>query len=102
MKRKQVSKEMQHKVEKYLSYLFENKNELVSEEQTALSLLSDTLQGELKREINGKALRDNIIFQVIFGSKFLAILSNNLEEKIFSPNEVIFDVITPYMLLSNS
>lgn len=92
MKRKNVPKEMQNKVQKYLDYLFENNNETIAEENGALHLLSENLQEELKREINGKVLREDFLFQVVFGTKFLAIVSKTLEEKIYSPGEIVFDV----------
>jgi len=91
MKRRNVPKDMQITIKRYLDYLFEHQSETISEEKHALSLLSDNLQGELTKIINGKALRENALFQINFGSKFLSVMSKELEESIYSPQEIIFD-----------
>ncbi len=93
MKRRNVPKDMQITIKRYLDYLFEHQSETISEEKHALSLLSDNLQAELTKIINGKALRENVFFQVNFGSKFLSAMSQKLQENIYSPQEVIFDVM---------
>jgi len=91
MSRKQLSKETQSRVNQYMDYLFESQNENKSDENTILAMLSDGIQEQIKREINGKVLKENKLFQRIFGTKFLALLSHHLEEKIYSPSEIIYD-----------
>jgi len=92
MKRRNVPKDMQITIKRYLDYLFEHQSETISEEKHALNLLSDNLQVELTTIINGKALRESAFFQINFGSKFLSAMSQKLTENIYSPQEVIFDV----------
>jgi len=91
MSRKQLTKETQSRVNQYMDYLFESQNENKSDENTILAMLSDGIQEQIKREINGKVLKENKLFQRIFGTKFLALLSHHLEEKIYSPSEIIYD-----------
>jgi hypothetical protein len=92
MDQKKVSKNIRSKVIHYLDYMIETQKHGKMVEDQLFSILSDNIRTELKRDINGQVLRDNALLQRNFGNKFLSILSNSLEEKIFSPGEVIFDV----------
>ena len=93
MRRKYLSKETQLRVQEYLNYLFESQNEAKAEEDAILAMLSDGIQEQIRKEISGKVLKENPIFQVLFGNKFLFTLSHYLEERTYSPEEIIFDVI---------
>jgi len=99
LKKNDLSKEMQARAKEYLEYLFENNKQTIAEEGEALALLSNNLQSEIKNEINVKIIKTNPLFKSLFGSKFLSMLSNCLEEKICSPNEIIFDVKSLFFIL---
>ena len=92
MVKKEVSKKTQTKVRKYLDYILETENDNRIQDENILSILSENLKNEILREINGKVLRENALFHHNFGTKFLAVLYNHLEEITFTPSEVIFDV----------
>jgi hypothetical protein len=92
MARKQLSKKTQNKVRKYLEYLIETENENKLLEENVLSTFSEGLRDEILKEINGKVLREQKLFQNNFGTNFLSQLYNYLEEKTFAPSEVIFNV----------
>lgn len=92
MDQKRVSKNIRSKVIHYLDYMIETQKHGKMVEDQLFSILSDNIRAELKKDINGQVLRENALLQKNFGNKFLSILSNSLEEKIFSPGEVIFDV----------
>jgi len=92
LKRNELSKETQTRAIEYLDYLFQNRKETISEEANALALLSSHLQSDIKKEMNSKILRSNVIFKANFGTTFLYTVSTFLQEKILSPNELIFDV----------
>jgi len=84
-----------------MDYLFETKNEGKAEEVETLGMLSEGLQEHIKREINGKTLKENLLFQTSFGTKFLFLFSHYLEERIYSPNEIIYDVKKIFLLCFN-
>lgn len=96
MQEKNVSKQFRHKVLQYLEYTTESQNQTKDVEDEIFPSLSTNLQNELKKDINGQVLRDNLLFQSTFGSTFRSALSYYLEEHTYSPGEVIFDVKIEY------
>lgn len=92
MEEKNVSKQLRNKVTQYMEYMAESQKQSKESEEKIYSALSETLQNELKKDINGQVLRDNVLFQSTFGTTFRNALSYYLEEQSFSPGEIIFDV----------
>lgn len=93
MDQKNVSRNIRTKVIHYLDYMIETQKHGKVVEEQLFSILSDSIKNELKKDVNGQVLRENPLLQKNFGTKFRGILSNSLEEKIFSPGETIFDVL---------
>jgi hypothetical protein len=92
MAKKELSKKTQLKVRKYLEHLLETENENKLLEENVLSTFSESLREEIVKEIHGKVLRESKLFHNNFGTKFMSELYNYLEEKTYSPGEIIFDV----------
>ena len=101
MDQKKVSKTIRSKVIHYLDYMIETQKDGKMAEEQLFSILSENIREELKKDVNGQVLRENALLQKNFGNKFLSILSNHLEEKIYSPGEVIFDVKSYSLRLIN-
>lgn len=101
MQEKNVSKQFRHKVLQYLDYTTESQSETRDVEDEIFTSLSVNLQNELKKDINGQVLRDNLLFQSTFGSTFRSALSYYLEDQTFSPGEIIYTVriiIIPFLI----
>lgn len=92
MKRKNLSKDTQTRVNHYLDYIFESQNEGKAEEDAIVAMLSEGIQAQIMKEVNGRVLKENRLFQSLFGTNFLSLISHYLEEKIYAPGEILFDV----------
>ena len=93
MEDKNVSKPLRNKVIQYLDYMAETQKQDKMAEETIFSSLSESLQTDLKKDINGQVLRESLLFQSTFGSTFRNALSYSLVQQTLSPGEIIFDVI---------
>lgn len=92
MEQTNISKPLRSKVIQYLDYMSQNEQYAKLKDGHVFSVLSDSLRDELRKDINGQVLREDILFQKYFDSKFLGILSYKLVEKTFAPGEYIFNV----------
>jgi len=92
MEDKNVSKPLRNKILQYLDYMAETQKQDKNTEEQVFAALSDALQDDLKKDINGRVLRDSLLFTSTFGSTFRASLSYYLEHQTFSPGQIIFDV----------
>ena len=88
----EVTKSLRAKVIQYLDYMNENQKHGKLAEEQVFSVLSESLKEEIRKDINGKVLRENTLFQQNFDVRFLSLLSYKLEERTFSPGQIIFDV----------
>jgi hyperpolarization activated cyclic nucleotide-gated potassium channel 2 len=88
MKKRQVSKDVQMRVRKYLEYTLDNENAKLDEENL-MELLSEHLRQELVSEINGRILTKYNIF-MDFSDRFLMEVTFIMKEKLFGADETIF------------
>jgi len=93
MHKMNVSKDLRGKVMQYLDYMKQNQKYGKFGGDQVFSILSENLRDEIRKDINGQVLREDKILLKNFDSKFLSILSYKLEERNFSPGEIIFDEI---------
>ena len=87
-----VSKPLRNKIMQYLDYMAETQKQDKNAEEAVFAALSGALQDDLKKDINGRVLRDSLLFTSTFGSTFRSSLSYYLEHQTFSPGQIIFDV----------
>ena len=89
---KGLQKNTQSKIRKYLEFYLDRENAARIEGDTLMGMLSRKLQEEVVREVNAKILSDSHIFSSNFRRKFLHLVSKDLVEKSFGPDETIFYV----------
>ena len=92
MMKKNIDKQMQARVRKYLEYVIETQRMHKNQDEVVLSMLSTNLREELLNQVNGKVLKENQLFSSKFSSKFIVELSGFLVEHVYSPEEIIFKV----------
>ena len=93
MKKRQVVKDVQIRVKKYLEYTLDNESSKLDEEHL-MELLSDNLKKELIMEINGTILNRFYIFNYIgFTDKLIGKIACLMKEKIYGNEEIILKVI---------
>jgi len=91
MQRKGLTKDIQARAKKYLEFTLDNDDGIKLEESAVLDELSSNLKQEVYKQINGKFLSETPIFNRYFSRRFLHQLSRELNEKSYSPGEIIFD-----------
>ena len=92
MKKKQVNKELQIKIKKYLEYALNEETSLSVGESSIHSILSESLKKELINEIHGRVLMASPLFYKVFDRSFLAKITYIMQEKLYSPEDMIFFV----------
>jgi len=93
LNKNEVDINFQRKIKQYMEFKLDHERTLRDSDQVILDSISGSLKGELLRQINGKVLKNNTLFQKAFGSHFLLSLSMGLDEKVLAPDEIIFRVI---------
>lgn len=94
MKQKGVNRELQIKVKKYLEYALNEESAHYLGDNSIYSMLSETLKFELLNQIQGKVLKSNKLFVTTFSVELLRKTIEIMEERIYSPDDVISLVIT--------
>lgn len=101
LNKNEVDSGFQRKIKEYMEFKLENERTLRKSDQVILDQISGSLKTELLRQVNGKVLKNNALFQRTFGSQFLLSLSMCLDEKVLAPDEFIFKVIKRVILSYN-
>jgi len=92
MNDKALNKDIQSKIRKYLEFYLNRENAARIEGDGILRMLSVNLQEEIVREVNAKVLSDSYMFSSNFRKRFLYIVSKDLIERSFGPDETVFNV----------
>ena len=92
MKRKNISKELQFQVRRYIEYLHNEENEDFQKGQTLIKTLPNDMQNKILIENNKDKIFKYNFFKMNFSEEFLQNLCLKVNELTFSPEEVIFDV----------
>ena len=92
MNEKGLNKNMQNKIRKYLEFYLNKENSARMENDKIKETLSQNLQDELVREINAKIMSDTYMFYTNFRKSFIYIVSKDLVERSFGPEETIYNV----------
>jgi len=90
LNKNEVDVNFQRKIKQYMEFKLDHEKTLRDSDQVILDSISGSLKSELLRQINGKVLKNNVLFNKAFGSHFLLSLSMGLEEKVLAPDEIIF------------
>ena len=90
MNEKGLHKDIQSKIRKYLEFYLDRENTAKIEGDYIMKMLSPNLQEELVREVNAKTIHDCYIFSSNFRKRFLYIVSKDLVERSFGPDETIY------------
>lgn len=92
MREKGLSKDIQHRIRRYLEFYLAKENALRTEGDNTIQLLSQSLKDDIIKEVNAKLLNDTYMFSFNFRKKFLYLISRDFTEKAFGPDEIIFRV----------
>lgn len=92
LNKNEVDGGFQRKIKQYMEFKLDHEKTLRDSDQIILDSISGSLKAELLRQVNGKVLKNNSLFQKSFGSHFLLSLSMSLNEKVLAPDEFIFRV----------
>lgn len=90
MTEKGLHKDIQSKIRKYLEFYLDRENTAKIEGDYIMKMLSPNLQEELVREVNAKTIHDCYIFSSNFRKRFLYIVSKDMIERSFGPDETIY------------
>ena len=91
MKTKSVSRELIYKVQDYINFIYDEKNDIAEDEASqTLKKLSKNLQNQLKKEINSSYVKKISIINDLFSSKTKDKMVFIMEEATYSPGEYIF------------
>lgn len=92
MKIRKVEKNLQMKIKRYVEYMHEENISGYNRGETILNSLPFRLKNELLENIYMKWINDIPILQH-FSKPFLIKLSQKFEEKTYSPEDIIYEVI---------
>ena len=90
MNEKGLPKDVQSKIRKYLEFYLDRENTAKIEGDYIMKMLSPNLQEEIVREVNAKTIIDCYIFSSNFRKKFLYLVSKDLVERSYGPDETVF------------
>jgi len=90
MRKKDLPKDLQFRVRRYLEYLWDNKKQNYLNEKEILSLLSEPLRDELYDHVHGSVIKSCPSFEGL-EMHFIGQLSKLLETETFAPGDVIFE-----------
>jgi hypothetical protein len=91
MRKKELPKDLQFRVRRYLEYLWDNKKQNYLNEKEILSLLSEPLRDELYDHVHGSVIKSCASFEGL-EMHFIGQLSKLLETETFAPGDVIFEL----------
>lgn len=96
----QLPKEMIGRIKKYLEYVLEPDRTIRLTQAIFLKNLSEPLQKEVLQFINGKVLFKTDIFNIHFTKAFVLKLPFLLTERVYGPNEFIYNVNKNFVFLT--
>ena len=92
MSKNNIDESLQVKAKQYVEFKLEHEKALRESDKAILHTLSQTLREQMIRQVNGRIMKNNILFQKSFGSSLLTRLSMNLEEQLLGPDEYLYKV----------
>lgn len=92
MRMRKVDSELQMRIKRYLEYMNEEKISGFHRGEYILDYLSPRLKNELNENIYEKWINNIPILKNNFSSDFLKKLPFLLEEKTYSPDDIIYEV----------
>ena len=90
MKSKNVPKEMQARIRKYIQFTLDPEKRSQLDENSFFKCLSKNLKGEIILFINGNIINQYEIFSSLMSSTLLSKLPFYVNEQIYGPEEMIF------------
>ena len=92
MKFRNINKNLQMKVRRYLEYMDEEEKKGSQRGANLIAGLSQNLIKEIKFEAYNKIFKDIKVFQEYFSAEFLSSLCTKMEEIVSAPEEIICEV----------
>jgi len=89
MVKKNIPRELQVKIKKYLEYALNEETSLSIGEKSIYSMLSESLKNELIFEVQGKMLFQAKVLRRVFSIDFLKATTLLMKEKLYSPEDHI-------------
>lgn len=91
MKKKNIDFELQGRVRTFLEYNFQNQKNS-DKEMDIINKLTTTLKNEVLQQSQGILLNKNLFLSKNFSPGFIQNLAIKMDQKKFSPEEIIFKV----------
>lgn len=93
MKMRKVDKALQSKIKRFIEYMHEEESSGFHRGNRLLNYLQPRLKNELLENIYFKWIMNIPILKNNFSEAFLKCLAVHFEEKTFSPEDIIFEVV---------
>jgi len=90
MQKRNLNKDVQQEVIKYLEFIFEDQNMMNQYENDMFNLLSLELKGKVYEQMNGKLIYENKVLMANFSKRLLYQVSAKIEERTFTPGERVY------------
>jgi len=92
MVKNNIDMNLQLKAKQYIEFKLEHEKAMRETDKAILQTLSQTLRDQMIKQMNGRVMKNNLLFQKSFGSSLLTRLSLKLEEQLLGPDEYIYKV----------
>ena len=93
MKIRKVDKSLQMRIKRYLEYMHDENTSGFHRGELLLTYLSPRLKNELVENIYSKWIHNIPILKENFSELFLKKLATKFEEKTYSPEDIIYEVL---------
>ena len=97
MRQKNVRKDLQVKIKKFLVYSLNEESAIYMENNSIYSLLSNTLRFELMLQVQGRQIKKCRTFDK-FTTSFLHQILDIVTEKLYAPDDIICEVFQRYFI----
>jgi len=92
MSKNSIDINLQAKAKQYIEFKLEHERAMRESDKVILQSLSQNLRDQMIKQVNGRVIKNNQLFQKSFGSSLLTKLATLLEEQLLAPDEYIYKV----------
>jgi len=92
MSKNNIDMNLQIKAKQYIEFKLEHEKAMRESDKAILHSLSQSLRDQMIKQVNGRVMKNNQLFQKSFGSSLLTKLAMQLEEQLLAPDEYIYKV----------
>ena len=97
MRIRKVDTNLQMRIRRYIEYMHDESTSGFNKGKNLLNHLSSHLKNELLESIYMKSITSIPIFKNNFSERFLKRLSSIIEEKTYSPDDIIYEVLVLFL-----